>query len=360
MAKAPAPFECTYSPNFPELLMQLDISLAVSTYQAGKVVFLSPVNENTLIQLPRNFTFAMALGIKGNKLAVAARDEVNILSNDPSLAANYPGQPNTYDNFYVPRTTYHCGRLNIHGFHWDDRGLLAVNTQFSCLSYINESHSFEPVWKPPFITELAPEDRCHLNGMAIRNDRPEYVTTLGSGDKAGCWRETRPFGGTLIHVESSEIILEKLGMPHTPKFLNGELYALLSATGELIKIDAQRGTYDVVVQLDGFVRGMCLVQDYLFVGLSRVRQNHPTENLLPIADKAKSAGIVAVHLPTGTVHAKLTYRASVEEIFDVEALPGMKRPGIINTLNDHYKLSLTAPGMSWWGKPEEKDGADKD
>lgn len=355
MAKAPAPFECSYTPNFPELLQQLDISLAVSTYQAGKVVFLSALNENQLVQLPRNFDFAMALGVKENRMAVATRDEVVILGNDPSLAEKYPGQPDTYDNLYVPRATYHCGRLNIHGFHWDKKGLLAVNTQFSCLSYIDEDYSFKPIWKPPFITELAPEDRCHLNGMAIRNDKPEYVTTLGSGDRPTSWRETRPFGGTLIHVDSSEIILEKLGMPHTPKFLNGELYALLSATGELIKIDPERGTYDVVVQLDGFVRGMCLVEEYLFVGLSRVRQNHPTEHLLPIAEKAKAAGIAAVHLPTGTVHAKLTYKASVEEIFDVEALPGLKRPGILNTSNEHYRLSLNAPGLSWWGQKEKDE-----
>ncbi|MBI9105455.1 MAG: TIGR03032 family protein [Spirochaetales bacterium] len=355
MAKAPAPFECSYTPNFPELLMQLDISLAVSTYQAGKVVFLSALNENQLIQLPRNFNFAMALGVNGSRLAVATRDEVVILGNDPSLAANYPGQMNTYDNIYVPRATYHCGRLNIHGFHWDKTGLLAVNTQFSCLSYIDEDYSFKPIWKPPFITELAPEDRCHLNGMAIKNDKPEYVTSLGHTDTPTGWRGTRPFGGLLMHVDSSEIILEKLGMPHTPKFLNGELYALLSATGELIKIDPERGTYDVVVQLDGFVRGMCLVEDYLFVGLSRVRQNHPTEHLLPIAEKAKIAGIAAVHLPTGTVHARLNYRASVEEIFDVEALQGLKRPGILNTGNKHYRLSLNAPGLSWWGRPEEKE-----
>jgi uncharacterized protein (TIGR03032 family) len=355
MAKAPAPFECAYSQNFPELLMQLDISLAVSTYQAGKVVLLSALDENRLIQLPRNFDFAMALGIRENRMAVAARDEVVILGNDPSLAPNYPGQPETYDSLYVPRATYHCGRLNIHGFHWDEKGLLAVNTQFSCLSYIDEDFSFRPVWKPPFITELAPEDRCHLNGMAVREGTPQYVTSLGHDDNPRGWRETRPFGGLLMHVPSSEIILTDLGMPHTPKFLNGELYALLSATGELIKVDPERGQYDVVCRLDGFVRGMCQVQDYLFVGLSRVRRNHPTEHLLPIAEKANSAGIVAVHLPTGTIHARLNYRASVEEIFDVEPLPGLRRPGIINTENEHYKYSLSAPGLSWWGKREDDE-----
>jgi uncharacterized protein (TIGR03032 family) len=191
--------------------------------------------------------------------------------------------------------------------------------------------------------------------MAVRNGRAEYVTTLGHTDKAGGWRDTRPYGGLLINVESSEIVLEKLAMPHTPKFLNGSLYALLSATGELILIDPLRGTYDTVVKLDGFVRGMCLVEDYLFIGLSRVRKNHPTEHMLPVAEKAKSAGIAVVHLPTATVQAKLTYRASVEEIFDVEALPGLKRPGIINAGSEFGKLSISIPGMSWWGKRDEPE-----
>jgi len=40
-----------------------------------------------------------------------------------------------------------------------------VNTLFSCLAPVSERYSFLPLRQPPFITKLAAEDRCHLNGV---------------------------------------------------------------------------------------------------------------------------------------------------------------------------------------------------
>jgi hypothetical protein len=53
-----------------------------------------------------------------------------------------------------------------------------VNTAFSCLCTLDGRHSFVPRWRPPFITSLAAEDRCHLNGMAMADGAPKYVTAL--------------------------------------------------------------------------------------------------------------------------------------------------------------------------------------
>jgi hypothetical protein len=41
-----APFSCTYSPQIPELLQKLNCSLAITTYQAGKVIFISPKDRD--------------------------------------------------------------------------------------------------------------------------------------------------------------------------------------------------------------------------------------------------------------------------------------------------------------------------
>ena len=176
MNQPPPPFSCSYSPNIPELLLQLNCSIALSTYQAGKVIFLSPKDENSLVQLPRNFQKAMGINIKDGKMAVATKDEVLVLVNSPELAKFYPRNPSTYDAMFMPRAAYYTGALDIHDIAWGAGGeLFAINTYFSSLIKIDDNYSFTPYWTPPFISALTSEDRCHLNGMAMHNGYPKYV-----------------------------------------------------------------------------------------------------------------------------------------------------------------------------------------
>ena len=119
-----------------------------------------------------------------------------------------------------------------------------------------------------------------------------------------------------------------------------------------------RGTIDreVVRRIDGFVRGMTRQGDYLFVARSRLRKNASTFKDLPIADRARTAGLSVIHLPTGALAAELTYNASVDEIFDVQALPGLRRPGILNTIDETYRLALATPDATYWARTEQDEG----
>ena len=250
----------------------------------------------------------------------------------------------------MPRSTYHTGALDVHDLDWGNDELFAVNTSFSCIIKIDDNYSFTPIWKPPFITELASEDRCHLNGMAMQNDKPKYVTAFNTGNSHQSWREEVTTGGIIMDVESNEIIARNIPMPHSPRLFDGQLYLLLSATGDLAKVDLNSGKYEVVTQLNGFVRGLAKWGDYAFVGLSRLRKNSSTFAKLKIADKALKAGIAIVHLPTGALVGKIEYHTSVDEIYDVQVLPNMQRPGILNTLKPDYKLGLTTPQTTYWAR----------
>ncbi len=350
--KPPPPYSCTHSPNLPELLWQLQCSVVLSTYQAGKVVVISAKNEEELVQLPRAFPQAMALGVKGNRLAVASLHEVTVLAHEPGLAPKYPPQPGTYDTIYMPRASYYTGTLDIHGLEWGEGGLWAVNTLFSCLCIINDRFSSDPRWQPSFITKLMPEDRCHLNGMAMDKGAPLWVTALGTGDSAKSWRETITTGGVLIHVPSGEIVARDLPMPHTPRLYDGRLIILLSATGEIVAMDTGTGKYDVIKKVPGFIRGMSRLGDYLFVAQSRIRKKSSAFRHLAIADDATSAGFTVLHLPTASIVAELRYRSSVDEIYDIEVLPGLRRPGILNAEKEVHRKALTLPGTSFWALPE--------
>ena len=309
MQKPPAPFSCNYSPNVPELLIQLNCTIAISTYQAGKVVFISPNGPDELVQLPRNFTKAMGMAVSGDRLGVATKEEIVVLANSKGLAATYPTQPGVYDGLFVPRATYFSGEIDVHDMAWGDDGLYAVNTRFSCLALVDDAFSFTPIWQPDFITDLTPNDRCHLNGLVMVDGAPKYLTCLGRSDTPKGWRENVTQQGLLIDFASKEILSNQLPMPHSPRMINGKLYVLLSATGELAVIDINAGKYEVVVDLNGFARGLAYYQDYLFVGLSRLRQNSSTFRDLPIAKKALSSGVVIIHQPTGVQVGQIEYQA---------------------------------------------------
>jgi uncharacterized protein (TIGR03032 family) len=352
MTQTLPPFSCTMSPNMPELLWELGGTLALTTYQAGKIVFISAVNKEEIVQLPRQYDKAMGLAIQGDKMAIATKNEVQVLANSRALALNYGVQKGMYDGLYLPRATYYSGEVDLHDMAWGTAGLWAVNTRFSCLSIINDDLSFYNKWTPSFITDQTPDDRCHLNGMAMEGGKPKYVTALGATDTAKAWRENIQSGGIIMDVDSKEIVLKGLPMPHSPRLFNQKLYALCSATGEVICADPKTGKYEVITKLQGFLRGMCKKGDILFVGLSRLRQNASTFRDLPIARQSIFCGIVAIHLPSGNQVGFIKYENSVEEIYDVQFLDGMRRPAILNTVRDEHRRALVTNYDSYWSSAE--------
>ncbi len=351
-----APFSCTFTPQIPELLYKLRCTLVISTFQAGKVVFISPKDDNFLVQLPRNFKRPMGVTFSGDKMAVATQSEIVVLRNSPELAKTYPNKPGTYDQLWIPRATYYTGAVDIHDLHYGKEGKLwAVNTSFSCVCSIDDDFSFMPEWKPHFISKLAPEDRCHLNGLAMENGLPKYVSSLGKGDTFQSWRENIVKGGVIMDIESNEIIAQGLAMPHTPRIYNGKLFCLLSAAQKLIVIDPKTGKTEDVAHLPGFVRGMAKIRDYVFVSTSKLRKNSSTFSKLDIPESANHSMIYAIHLPTGKVTGKIQYKMSVDEIYDIQVIEDSIRPNIINHYKDLHHRALIIPGITYWSKPPEEN-----
>ena len=139
-----------------------------------------------------------------------------------------------YDACFMPRTQNVTGQLDAHDVGVDADGrILFVNTRYNCLATVSERHSFEEVWRPSFITELVDEDRCHLNGLAMRDGKPAFVTAVSKSNTIDGWRDRRADGGVVIDVESGAIVCEGLSMPHSPRWHDGKLWVLNSGTGDL-------------------------------------------------------------------------------------------------------------------------------
>ncbi|MCA0381292.1 MAG: TIGR03032 family protein [Bacteroidetes bacterium] len=354
MSSALPPFSCTYTPNVPSLLQSLQCSVAISTYQAGKVIFLSPDGNGSMRQLPRNFDKPMGMCYHNGRMALATQHEVVVLSNGAGLAKEYPQKPGYYDALFVPRASYYTGTVDLHDIAWDAQGrLLAVNTLFSCLVHITDEYSFTPAWTPPFISSLVSEDRCHLNGMCMVDGQPKYVTMFGKSDSQKGWRPNVTMGGLLMDVQTNEVILDQLPMPHTPRYFNGQLYCLLSATGELVQVDVANKTYEVISRSNGFVRGMDMIGEYLFVGLSKQRSTASAKRTLPVAQQPLECGIDIVHLPTRQIVGKIRYLNGTEELYDVAVLPQMQQPGILNHTTPQHQRALHLPDGCFWRGDDE-------
>lgn len=350
---APAPFSCSYTADVPGILRRLGCSLVLSTYQAGKVVLLSPQGEG-LVQLARNFRRPMGIAVENGRMAIATRDEVVVLADSPPLGRGYPRKPEHYDAFFVPRASYYTGPLDLHDIAWIDGGrLIAVNTRFSCLCAVDDRFSFRPLWRPPFVSASTPEDRCHLNGLAVRDGRPAFAAALGATDEPEGWRADRLDGGVLVDIESGEVALRGLSMPHSPRLVGDELYLLQSATGELLLAEAASARWEVVTRVPGFARGLAAAEDYLFVGHSRIRAKHALGEM-PISRSESCAGITMVHRASGRIAGQILYAASCEEIYDVQVLPRCSRPGILGVESDLHRRTVATPEGGYWSQPARR------
>ncbi len=348
------PFSSHYTESFPQLLHRFGCSLAISTYQASKVIFISAPEPQKLVQLPRHFEKPMGLALDGNQLAIATRNEVVVLANAPRMAPNYPKMRNTYDALYLPRAIYFTGELDIHDLHWADGKLWAVNTRFSNLSLINHRFSFQPVWTPTFIKHIRPSDQCHLNGVAFQDGKPAYVTALGVSDEDGGWRTNKASGGVVMEVATNQIVADKLPMPHSPRLYDDELYILLSGTGELARVNKKTGVLTILQSVDGFARGMDRIDRYLFIGISKIRESSKAFSDLPISKKSTHCGVVIIDMVSGNVEGSLEYDTTVEEIYDVKIIHNQRRPSVLNPEKIESKMALTTPALDYWAVTNEK------
>jgi uncharacterized protein (TIGR03032 family) len=339
----PASFSSLYTENFPALLRELGVSLLVSTYQAGRLIVVRPQGDelNThfcVFRSPMGIAFNPAAG----RLALGTLHEVWHFQNQPGVAAKL-APAGSHDAAFLPRHRHYSGDIRIHEIAWAGDELWAVNTRFSCLCTFDGEHSFVPRWRPPFVTALAPEDRCHLNGFAILDGGVRYATCLGLTDTAGGWRENKANGGCVLQVPSGDPVITGLSMPHSPRRHRGGDWLLESGAGAFCHADFAAGTHGTVARLPGFTRGLDFAGDYAFIGLSQVRET-ATFSGLPLLEQnpEPSCGVWVIHLPTGRIAAFLRFEGIVQEIFAVQVLP-FAHPTLIHEPGPELASSFILP-----------------
>nr|WP_238537837.1 TIGR03032 family protein [Zavarzinella formosa] len=332
------------SAHFPEWLAGQRLSLAFTTYQAGKLLFLGLQPDGRMAVFERTFQRCMGLCGDGQTLWLSTLSQLWRFENSLAPGESYQGA----DKLYVPRAAHTTGDLDIHDVVVEESGrVVFVNTRFGCLATLNDRASFTPLWKPPFLSKLVPEDRCHLNGLALDNGKARFVTAVGVCDVVDGWRDKRRDGGVVIDVPSNEIIATGLSMPHSPRVYRGKLWLLNAGTGYFGSIDLAKGRFEPLTFCPGFLRGLAFAGDYAIVGLSGPRHEHNTFGGLPLDDELAKrgaeprGGLQVIDLRTGDVAHWVRLEGMVTELYDVIALPGVVRPMALGFKTDEIQRLLT-------------------
>ncbi len=325
-----------YTPQFPEILSHLNASVLVTTYQAGKLLVLGAHGGKLQISF-LSYDQPMGLAVHSNRIAIGTRKQIHFLvpAHETQQGQDF------YDGCFVPRTSFYTGNIHGHDLGWGDNGLWIVNTLFSSLATLHDDYSFVPQWRPPFISQLIDQDRCHLNGMALENGRPRFVTAMSETDSAAGWRPNKATSGVVMDVTTGQVVCRGLSMPHSPRLHGGRLWLLNSGHGSFGWVDPARGTYESVENLPGYTRGLSFCGQFAFIGLSKIRETSVFGGV-PIAERREElrCGVGVVDLVTGKTVAVFQFFSGVSEIFAVETLQGFTNPLIAGSSVDQKEREV--------------------
>jgi uncharacterized protein (TIGR03032 family) len=331
-----------HTENFPWILQKLGLSLFLSTYQTGQLMIVR-ADQGKLVTLLRNFEHLMGIALTSSRLALGAKNQIHIFHKGPEELTQID-ELAAYDICYLPRLSYITGDIKSHEIAWSNAELWVVNTRFSCLCTVHSDYSFVPRWQPSFIHQLEAGDACHLNGLAMVDQQPRYVSVFGRTTDPRGWQAQRLKGGCLLDIPSSAVVASGFCMPHSPRVDQGYLWLLNSGQGQLVRVEPDGGQTTVVAELPGFTRGLALCDRYAFVGLSQIREKRFFGGL-PIEERHQTlqCGVWVVDLITGETAGFIRFEAGVTELFDVQLLPHSPRPNVLGFQKDMLNQVFVLP-----------------
>jgi uncharacterized protein (TIGR03032 family) len=337
------------SPGFEGWLAETDVSLALTTYQRGRLMFVGRRPDGGIRAHERLIEQCQGLWTDGQSLWVSSL--WSLIRFENALAPGAVTEQGA-DRLFAPRETRITGRIDVH-----DIGVTAeagtarpvfVNTAFNCLATVDDRASFRPLWRPPFISALIGEDRCHLNGLAVRDGAPGFVTAVSRSDVADGWRERRHDGGVVVDVATGEVVAAGLSMPHSPRWHGDRLWVLNSGTGEFGTVDPASGRLEPVAFCPGYARGLAFAGRFAVIGLSRPRRNQTFEGLaldeaLRRRDAEPRCGLVIVNIETGRTEAWLRFSHTIDELYDIAVLPGIRQAEAIGFRGEAIERNVALP-----------------
>ena len=334
------------SRGFGNWLSRTRCSLAFTSYQTGQLFLVGLLPNGQVSFHQQNYVRAMGVHATPARLYVGSLFQIWRLEN---VLAPHERANENFDRLYVPRNAQTTGDVDVHELSVDRAGrVIFVNTKFSCLATLSITHGFRPIWKPPFISRLAAEDRCHLNGLGMADGIVRYATAVSRSDIVTGWRERRHEGGVLIDVQDNRIVSDELSMPHSPRVHEGRTYLLDSGRGMLVEVDAKIGKRREIAFCPGFLRGLSFQKGFALVTVSLPREGSfsglELDEAIRKRDGEPWCGVLVISLSNGDIVEFLRFDGEIRELFDVAVIPDAVLPMAIglNAPEIHTMTSFDA------------------
>jgi uncharacterized protein (TIGR03032 family) len=320
--------QISISRGFGQWLNRMGCSLAFSSYQTGQLFLVGMLPNGQVSFHQQNYVRAMGLHATSQRLYVGSLFQIWRLEN---VLAPHERANGEFDRLYVPRNAQTIGDIDVHELGIDKAGrVIFVNTKFSCLATTSVTHGFKPLWKPDFISRLAAEDRCHLNGLAMHDGAPAFVTAVSRSDMINGWRDRRHEGGVLIDVRDDRIVTDQLSMPHSPRVTPEGIYLLDSGRGMLARVDPKSGERTDIAFCPGFLRGLAIHNGHAITTVSLPRDGAfgglALQDELKKRDGEPWCGICVVDLRSGDLVEWIRLNGAIKELFDVAVIPEARCP----------------------------------
>lgn len=212
----------SYYRSFINWLRQQQKSLGLNTYQSSRLMLIGVNEQVTFCGFEGIFERAMQLYATLDRLYLISRYKLWQMDNIVTPGQLYKG----YDKLDVLPMGYTTGDIDIHDIAVDNSGrVIFVCTLLNCLATVSQKNSCTPLWKAPFMSKVINQDRCHLNGFALGEEK---VSACSQSDLVDGWHKRDV--ACAIDVVSNQVIVKGLSMPDSFRWYRDKLWLSNSGT----------------------------------------------------------------------------------------------------------------------------------
>jgi uncharacterized protein (TIGR03032 family) len=321
--------------NFGLWMQDEGISITVSSYQTHQVYTIGLNDTNNVTIWYSSLARVMGLHYNKTLKSLVCSNIGNIIRFENK--GKWKTQYGEFDANFVPKTTYHSADTDVHDVcQTNDGEIYYCSALFSCICQPHPSKSFKVYWMPPWIDKLAAEDRCHLNGLCLVDDKPRYVTSTCQGNTSGSWKDIKG-KGVVYDIVENKVVCENLINPHSPRWHKGKLWLLESGTGYFGYVDLEKKKFVQCCFIPTFLRGMSLNGDFAIVCGSYDRHDSafgdlPLGKALQEKGLTSKCGIWIINTERCDICHYLYFENPVKELYDVTVIDA-KRARVLE-LND--------------------------
>lgn len=331
-----------YTRNFPLWLLEHNCSILISTYKAHKLLCLGIDEKTSKVSLIfTNLLRPMGISYDQITNTIYSSNLGNIVQYENSGLDKHE-QWGNFDALFVPKRVDYGSDVDIHdlrvSINDNNRKIYYVSASLNSILTVSDHKSFDVFWTPKFISrnpdsklKIFREDRCHLNGLALVDNKPKYVTAACMRDYYYAWKEHHG-EGVVIDIETDEVVCSGLWAPHSPIWYNNRLYIGEAGTGQFGFVDLEKKEFIPKKFLPGFIRGISCHNNFALINISNDRHDTcfahlPLGHILKEKGQKSLCGICVVNLDTFEIVNHFEFQG-LTEIYDITVLPNIIRPRI--------------------------------